>query len=143
MKIRRAVLRDSPELADLTTQLGYPVGTDVMRARLERLLTHSDDVVLVAVGSDDRPVGWIHVALPALVQHSDFASIDGLVVDERQRGAGIGRALVDAGEAWARERGAVEIMVRSRSTRERAHRFYERNGYDEIKRSHVFGKSLV
>jgi GNAT superfamily N-acetyltransferase len=79
----------------------------------------------------------------ALLEHSDYASINGLVVDEGRRGAGIGRALVAAGEAWARQRGAKEITVRSRSTRERAHRFYERIGYEEIKRSHVFGKPLV
>jgi GNAT superfamily N-acetyltransferase len=141
--IRAAALHDSPELADLTTQLGYPVEADEMRARLERLLGRSDEVVLVAVDPHDRPVGWIHLAILGLLEHSDHAAINGLVVDERVRGTGIGRALVDAGEAWARQHGATEITVRSRSTRTRAHRFYERNGYDEIKRSHVFGKPLV
>jgi GNAT superfamily N-acetyltransferase len=141
--IRVAAVTDAPELADLTTQLGYPVETDAMRARLERLLASSDDVVLVAVDPDDRPIGWIHVAMLALLEHGDYASINGLVVDEGERGVGIGHALLGAGEAWAREQGAIEITVRSRSTRTRAHRFYERNGYDEIKRSHVFGKPLV
>jgi GNAT superfamily N-acetyltransferase len=141
--IRAAALRDSPELADLTTQLGYPVEADAMRRRLERLLGRSDDVVLVAVDGDDRAIGWIHVAMPALLEHGDYASINGLVVDERWRDGGIGRALVAAGEEWARQHGATEITVRSRSTRERAHRFYAQNGYDEIKLSHVFGKPLV
>ena len=50
---------------------------------------------------------------------------------KRHRSAGIGAALVEAAEAWARERGATAIIVRSRSTRERAHRFYERIGYVE------------
>ena len=62
----------------------------------------------------------------ALLEHSDLAAIDGLVVDEDERSAGIGAELVAAGEAWARERGATAMTVRSRSTRERAHRFYER-----------------
>ena len=31
----------------------------------------------------------------------------------------------------------------SGGTRERAHRFYERIGYVEVKRSHVFEKTLV
>ena len=141
--IRAAAGNDAPELADLTTQLGYPVETDAMRARLERLQGRSDDLVLVAVDRDDRPIGWIHVAMLALLEHSDYASINGLVVDERRRGAGIGRALVAAGEEWARQRGATEITVRSRSSRERAHRFYEQLGFVEIKRSHVFSKPLV
>ena len=141
--IRKAAERDAAELADLTTQLGYPVETVAMRARLERVAGRPDDVVLVAVDPDDRPIGWIHVAMLALLEHSDYASINGLVVDEHRRGAGIGRALVAAGEAWARQHGATEIMVRSRSTRERTHRFYEQLGFTEIKRSHVFSKPLV
>jgi len=56
---------------------------------------------------------------------------------------GIGAALVEAAEGWARHRGATEMIVRSRSARVRAHRFYERIGYAEVKRSHVFVKSLV
>lgn len=141
--IRSAAVNDAPELADLTTQLGYPVETDAMRDRLERLQDRSDDIVLVAVDPDDRPIGWIHVAMLALLEHSDYASINGLVVDERRRSAGIGRALVAAGEEWARQQGATEITVRSRNSRERAHRFYEQLGFDEIKRSHVFAKPLV
>jgi len=43
----------------------------------------------------------------------------------------------------ARDRGATTILVRSRSTRERAHRFYDRIGYVEVRRSHVFEKPLV
>ena len=90
--IRAAALHDSPELADLTTQLGYPVETAELRDRLERLLGRSDEVVLVAVDSRDRPIGWIHVAILDLLEHSDYAAINGLVVDERVRGTGIGRA---------------------------------------------------
>lgn len=141
--IRAAAENDAPELADLTTQLGYPVDSDAMRGRLERVMSRSDDVVLVAVDPDGRAIGWIHVAVLALLEHSDYASINGLAVDERRRGAGIGRALVAAGEEWARQQGATEITVRSRSSRERAHRFYEQLGFVEIKRSHVFSKPLV
>lgn len=141
--IRSAAVHDAPELADLTTQLGYPVETDTMRDRLERLQDRADNIVLVAVDPDDRPIGWIHVAMLALLEHSDYASINGLVVDHRRRSAGIGRALVAAGEEWARQQGATEITVRSRSSRERAHRFYEQLGFDEVKRSHVFAKPLV
>ena len=142
-RIREATAQDAPELAALTSQLGYPSDTDEILARLARLAASRDDVVIVAVDDHDRPIGWIHVAMLALLEHSDYASINGLVVDEGRRSRGIGQALVAAGEAWARERGAAEITVRSRSTRERAHRFYERLGYTQVKLSHVFAKPLV
>jgi ribosomal protein S18 acetylase RimI-like enzyme len=141
--IREAATQDAPQLAELTTQLGYPVKADAMRARLERLVGRSDDVVLVAVDGHDAPIGWIHVAMLALLEHSDYASINGLVVDEAHRSRGIGQALVAAAEAWARDRGAAQLTVRSRSTRQRAHRFYERLGYAQVKLSHVFAKPLV
>jgi hypothetical protein len=35
------------------------------------------------------------------------------------------------------------MVVRSRIVRERAHRFYEREGYELVKTSHVFEKPLV
>jgi len=35
------------------------------------------------------------------------------------------------------------MVVRSRVARERAHRFYEREGYALVKTSHVFEKPLV
>ena len=74
---------------------------------------------------------------------ADQAIIHGLVVDESARSGGIGNELVEAAEAWARSRGATTIIVRSRAARRRAHRFYERIGYVEVKVSHTFSKSLV
>jgi GNAT superfamily N-acetyltransferase len=141
--MRPATGRDATILADLTTQLGYPTDAGAMRRRLARLDGRSDHLILVAVDASDEPIGWIHVARQPLLHHHDLACIEGLVVGEGHRGAGIGQALVEAGEAWAREHGATEIMVRTRSTRERAHRFYQRIGYVETKRSHVFARPLV
>ena len=59
------------------------------------------------------------------------------------RSGGVGKDLLEAAERWAREHGCRTMTVRSRITRERAHRFYEREGYRRVKTSHVFGKPLV
>ena len=142
-QIRPATEADLGPMAELTTQLGYPVDPDTLGERLADLRSRTADDVLVAVDDNDRPIAWIHVALLATLEASHLAAINGLVVEEGHRSSGIGAALVDAAERWARDRGAAAIVVRSRSTRERAHRFYERIGYVEIKRSHVFEKPLV
>ncbi len=142
-RIRPMIEADAGRVAELTTQLGYPVDAETLVSRLAEVRTRPADELLVAVDADDLPVGWIHVARLALLEASALACINGLVVDEDRRSEGIGAALVAAAEAWARDRGATKIMVRSRSTRMRAHRFYERIGYVEIKRSHVFSKSIV
>ena len=143
MRIRRMTEADAPRVADLTTQLGYPTGEASVRRRIAEVRAHEAGELLVAVDDADRPLGWVHVARVHLLAEDAVASIDGLVVDERARSAGIGAALVEAAEVWARDAGAEAVIVRSRSTRERAHRFYERIGYTEIKRSHVFRKPIV
>jgi GNAT superfamily N-acetyltransferase len=66
-----------------------------------------------------------------------------LVVDERARGAGVGRELVASAEAWAVARGCRRLTVATRITRERAHRFYLREGFSLDKTSHVFQKPLT
>jgi GNAT superfamily N-acetyltransferase len=142
-QIRAATGADVGPMAELTTQLGYPVDPEALRERLAGVLTRTTDEVLVAVDEHDRPIAWVHVSLLATLEASDLAAINGLVVDEGHRSSGIGALLVEAAERWARDRGATAILVRSRSTRVRAHRFYERVGYVEVKRSHVFEKPLV
>lgn len=141
--IRPMVEADAHRVAGLTTQLGYPVDAVTLTARLAEVRTRVADEVLVAVDADDLAIGWIHVTRLALLEASDLACINGLVVDEHHRSGGIGSDLVEAAETWARDRGAKAIIVRSRSTRVRAHEFYEHLGYVEVKRSHVFEKPLV
>jgi GNAT superfamily N-acetyltransferase len=141
--IRPMVEADADRVADLTTQLGYPVDAETLTTRLAEVRTRVADEVLVAVNADDVAIGWIHVARLALLEVGDLACINGLVVDEHHRSCGIGSELVEAAEAWARDHGARAIMVRSRSARVRAHAFYEHRGYVETKRSHVFEKPLV
>ena len=133
IRIRPMRAADAAVVADLTTQLGYPVDEAELARRFEAVSARGDDAVLVATGPEDRPVGWIHVGLLAGLSVSDAAGIHGL----------IGAALVEAGEAWARDRGATMITVRSRIARVRAHRFYARLGYRETKRSLVFEKPIA
>jgi GNAT superfamily N-acetyltransferase len=71
-----------------------------------------------------------------------FVELAALVVDERARGSGAGAMLLAAVEARAREQGFTSVRVRSNVLRERAHRFYVREGYIEKKRQAVFLKRL-
>ena len=142
VQIRRATEADLGPMAKLTTQLGYPVDPETLGGRLGDIRTRTADEVLVAVDDNDGPIAWVHVALLATLEASDLAAINGLVVDEAHRSSGVGALLVEAAERWARDHGAAAIVVRSRSTRVRAHRFYELLGYVEVKRSNVFEKPL-
>jgi len=134
---------DAATVAALTAELGYPTDAPLMRDRLAPILARPDDhALLVAVDADDRPIGWIHLAATHTLETEPMVTIAGLVVTEHARSAGIGRQLLEAGEAWARERNIPTMQVRSRMSRERAHRFYEREGYEQVKTSGVFRKPL-
>lgn len=141
MAVRPARTEDAPALAVLAGQLGYPTSSEQLSARLPEVAAHPDAVILVA-GERDEVQGWIHVELKRSLLAPLAAQVMGLVVDERQRGGGIGAALLTAGEARARERGCAQMLVATRVTRERAHRFYRREGYALLKTSHVFEKAL-
>jgi GNAT superfamily N-acetyltransferase len=141
MAVRPARTEDAPALAVLAGQLGYPTSSEELSARLPEVAANPDAVILVA-GERDDVQGWIHVELKRSLLAPLAAQVMGLVVDERRRSEGIGAALLAAGEAWARERGCRSMLVGTRVTRERAHRFYRRAGYDLLKTSHFFEKGL-
>ncbi len=133
---------DADAIADLTTQLGYPSSRDDIAERFAKVAARDDSAILVATDAGGSPIGWVHVVRLAQLEATDVAMIAGLVVGDGHRSAGIGAELLDAAEVWASEHGARTMSVRSRTTREAAHRFYERHGYVRIKVSHVFEKPL-
>jgi GNAT superfamily N-acetyltransferase len=141
MVIRPMQTRDVEHVADLMTQLGYPSTPDAIARRFTRIEGRADQALLVA-DSGTAVVGWMHIGALPYLECDESAEILGLVVAEGQRGHGIGTALVSAAETWASEQGCHVLRVRSRITRDRAHAFYERGGFQRIKTQHCFQKML-
>ena len=139
--IRRARASDREDLARLSTQLGYPMSAEEAQARMAEIVNHADHALFVAE-SEGRVVGWLQVSVPRIFEAPRQAEIAGLVVDEDARGRGIGSALLEAAQAWACERECSALRVRSNILRERAHAFYRRAGFGEIKTQRVFEKPL-
>jgi GNAT superfamily N-acetyltransferase len=80
--------------------------------------------VFVAVSDSSSITGWIHVLPRLLLIWRPIAEIGGIVVDEKERRKGIGRALISRAEKWAKENGYEGIIVRSDSRRQESHKFY-------------------
>lgn len=141
--IRAARASDATAIAALAGELGYPVTTDAIRDRLARLAaTPATDAVFVAVGAEDTPIGWLHVGIREALEHGRRGEILGLVVAGTARGGGIGRALVAAAERWVADRGETEVTVRSNAARTASHPFYLRLGYERVKTSEVYRRSV-
>ena len=142
MAIRRARVEDAGRLAELATQLSYPSTPEQIVARLAPLLGEKEHAVFVAEDGSQGVIGWGHVYIHRGVEMDGRAELAGLVVDEAHRGAGVGQALMQAVESWARGLGSPSIGLRSNIIRERAHAFYLRLGYRQIKTQHAFRKEL-
>ncbi len=142
MTIRAASPEDAVQLAELSGQLGYPARPEEMKQRLARVQPDEDHAVLVAEEQGRGVVGWAHVFLYHSLENSTRAEVGGLVVDERSRSQGVGHRLLARAEQWAREKGCETIGLRSNVIRERAHAFYEREGYKVIKTQKAFRKEL-
>ena len=68
------------------------------------------------------------------------AWVEDLAVHPDRRSEGVGKGLLDAAKAWARERGATHLELDSALARTDAHRFYDREGAEY--KSFSFGWTL-
>ena len=144
IRIRRARRGDAERIAQLSGELGYPAAAAQVATRLRQLTPASKHAVFVAESSDAAMglIGWVHVSVSHLLESDMRAEVNGLIVAEGQRSAGAGAKLLEAAEEWARRRGCRGMNVRSNVIRERAHRFYERQGYEHYKTQKAFRKAL-
>jgi GNAT superfamily N-acetyltransferase len=144
IKIRKARRGDAERIAQLSGELGYPASAAQIAVRLRQLTPVSKHAVFVAESpeADTGVVGWVHVSVSHLLESDVRAEVNGLIVADGQRSAGAGAKLLEAAEAWARRRGCRGMNVRSNVIRERAHKFYERQGYEHYKTQKAFRKPL-
>lgn len=139
--LRLASAADAARLAELSVQLGYPCSRGEIVERLAALEREGQHAVFVAERGR-AVVGWVHVFALRTVESDPRAEIGGLVVDAAARGSGVGRALMQRAEAWARARGLAAVTLRSNIIRKEAHAFYEALGYTLTKTQHAFRKMI-
>jgi predicted N-acetyltransferase YhbS len=140
--IRRAETKDSAALASLAGQLGYPMRKSEVERQLVSLAKEEGHAVFVAELGGYGIVGWIHMMPRQLLYSPGLSEIGGLVVDAEHRRKGVGRALIRAGEQWAKGQGYSRIVVRSNAVRKEAHDFYPSLEYDSVKTQKVYRKEL-
>lgn len=113
-------------LAELIPQLSSsspaPTASDL------EAIVGSPDTVLFVARLDGRIVGSLTLAFYRIPTGLK-AWIEDVVVDSSARGAGVGEALNQAALAEARVRGAKNVSLTSRASREAANRLYQRIGF--------------
>lgn len=141
MRVRPAQIEDAAAIAAISREFGYEPDAAEVATSLADLLARPDHAVRLAE-SEGLVLGWGHGRINRQLETPRYAEIAGLVVTRGRRSQGIGAAIVAALEDWARAEGECAMRVRSNVVRERAHRFYLREGYSELKQQKTFVKKL-
>lgn len=142
MILRSIKESDVADVSLLCAQLGYPSTKEQVLVRMRRLLKNKDHRMFVAETATGKVVGWVHVHGRRSLIADPFAQVSGLVTDERHRGQGVGRMLMEKAEEWARDQGYGDVLLYTNAVRIDAHRFYQRLGYEADKTSYLFHKKL-
>jgi ribosomal protein S18 acetylase RimI-like enzyme len=106
---------------------------------------NAPDIGLFVADVERTLAGFIQVIVrdvpdtPILVPRR-YAVVDNLAVTEEYRRSGIGRALMETAEAWAKAKGATSIELNVYAFNQTAERFYRELGYEIL--SHRMTKSL-
>ncbi|MCJ7935713.1 MAG: GNAT family N-acetyltransferase [Chryseobacterium sp.] len=132
MNIRRMKEEDEESVIELLAQLGYPDTKEFMPQKIKNLLNDPNEYLAVAENDEGKAIGFISIhMIPQIALEGDFARISYFSVDENYRSSGIGKLLEEYGEQAAKDRNCDRIEVHCHSDRQKAHRFYDRQGYTE------------
>jgi ribosomal protein S18 acetylase RimI-like enzyme len=92
---------------------------------------HGAENVLVAVDEEEEVLGSLVLGPWTDLESSrHVVEVKGLAVDPARQGEGVGAALLDAGIAVARERGARRLVLRVLSGNAGARHLYESRGFE-------------
>ncbi|MBP1547696.1 MAG: GNAT family N-acetyltransferase [Oscillospiraceae bacterium] len=111
-----------------TYEMGYDYPIEDTREKLSALIRSDEHKIFVAVCCDEV-IGYVHANNYDLIYASHMKNIMGIAVAEHMKRKGVGRALLEAVENWARETNAEGVRLVSGESRRDAHKFYHRCGY--------------
>lgn len=141
MNIRIARPEDSLAIAEITAEgLGYVRAPEIISQNMIALDSNHDRLFVAEINGE--VVGFIEPQVYEPVYWGKLINILGLAVRKSHRGTGIGKALMEAAENWAKEIGAKGVRLNSGKSRTEAHAFYRHIGYTSEKQQIRFLKEF-
>ena len=117
LMIRDAVLADCPVITRLNREeMGYDYPQDKTFAKLQACLANPAHKILAAE-REGRVVGYLIDIRIDLLYADSMVNVLGIAVSRDCRRQGVGKALLSAGEAWAKSVGAAAVRLVSGETR--------------------------
>lgn len=99
----------------------------------------------VFVAGDGVAIGFLELSVRPFSDGCDSMPVpyvEGWYVEPGARGRGVGRALIEAAEAWSRERGYEELGSDTQLHNAASQRAHERCGFEETERLVKYRKRL-
>ena len=131
LRMRRALWNDCPEEQQVR--------------EIEEILGGDTEEVFFAERPDGGLCGFLEAALRSRADGCDSTPvgyIEGWYVDPDLRLQGVGKALVEAAEAWARSRGCLQMASDAELWNTVSHQAHGALGYQEAARLVLFKKDL-
>ena len=141
MEIREAIIDDIKPIQELSQQLGYNYPIEKMNLKLNQILNNPEHRILIAL-KNNQIIGYIHVEIYRVLYADDLLNILGIVVDKSCRNQGVGTTLLKSTEKLSLKLNCSGIRANSGASRENAHFFYKRNGFDNEKDQKRFIKYI-
>jgi len=143
----RAVRADDRDAWLRLRRLLWPEGGEEHAAEIDGFFEDSTSVPhgVVVAEEDGWVVGFAELSIRPFAEGcvtDRVGYLEGWFVDERYRRRGIGRALVTAAEAWARERGCVEFASDARATNRTSVRAHMACGFEDVGTVRCFRKRI-
>lgn len=138
--IRKAEITDAKAIWKLNTEeMGYDYPLEDTIRRMSLILPDDTHRIFVAE-SEGEVLGYVHAHNYEIIFLEPYKDIMSIAVSSEYKRNGIGRALLTEVEKWAKDTGAVGIMLVSGESRVKAHEFYRGCGYVSHKKQLNFQK---
>ncbi|RUS45849.1 GNAT family N-acetyltransferase [Cohnella sp. AR92] len=139
--IRISQSEDFEQVFQLFHQLwpGKELNHSKLREIFDNSLTTKSNILLSAVEQEIVGFGSM-VILNNFWQEARIGYLTTLIVDNKYRGKGLGKKLINTFCEIAKNNGCTKLELDSGFHRAQAHEFYERNGFE--RRAYLFSKNL-
>ena len=145
MTVRKATDEDIETLAALAVQLWPGHKTEALADEFASLVSNGDAACFLA-SEEDRDIGFAQCQLRRDYVEGTSTSpvgyLEGVFVEAAFRQKGVGRRLLTACEAWAKEQGCAEFASDCELENAESLRLHLRAGFGEANRIICFRKDL-
>jgi aminoglycoside 6'-N-acetyltransferase I len=145
ISIRRITHADKPEWLRMRQVLWPDHSAEEFARQSEEILSDPLQAVFVVERQDGKLGGFLEAGMRKYAEGcetSPVGYIEGWYVDEDLREQGIGKALVQTAEAWARSQGLTEMASDTWQENEISIQAHLNMGYEEYERLVHFAKKL-